>query len=304
MKKIDCQNCDSKEVPLNETLKIEGSIYCSNCFNSHFPDKDVLSNKSVVRELDPSVCFSCNTDFGNMALKQIAQHPICEECEAALNNKIFPTWVKAFFVGILAIVVMAFFWNWKFYEAYNNIKKANASFQVGDYPNASALMQSASEKVPEVEDLKTIADYFKGIDLLAQDKNAEALVAFDACKNKIPPDYNIHQLIIQAKIGVAFDNKDYQGFLAAAKENLGLDSTSSAISLTAIASAYACIYVDKGQEEAKQHTLEYLQKAKEKDSTSKEMADYYNKVEYRLETRNIISSKEFDKQFPNGWTKN
>ena len=273
MIKRDCQNCDAKELPLNETLKIEGTIYCAHCFDTHFPDKDVLSNKSIERELDPTVCSSCNADFGNLALKQIAQHSICETCEAELNTKIFPTWVKAFFVGILAIVVVSFFWNWKFYQAYNNIKKANVSFQVGDYQNASALMQSASKQVPEVEDLKIISDYYIAVDLLAQDKSAEALVAFEACKNKTPPDYHVNQLIIQAKIGAAFDTKDYSGFLAAAKENLGLDTTASAISLTCVASAYACLYADKGQEKDKLHTLEYLNKAKEKDNTSKEMAE-------------------------------
>jgi hypothetical protein len=214
-----------------------------------------------------------------------------------------PNWVKAFFVGILVIVVGSIIWNWNYYAAYMNIKKSNEYFKNGDYFNAALVMKSASEKVPEVEDIKTISIYFNGINLLAKDKCSEALSEFEKCKDKIPQDYNINTLIIQARIGSAFDKKDYNGFLEASKDNLALDST-SAISFASVASAYACLYADKGNGDYKQNSIDYLYKAKQIDSTSKEMKDYYNMVDYRIDSRKIIKREEFIKQFPNGWIKN
>lgn len=302
MRKIDCNICDNKELPLNDTIKIDGKVYCSSCFETHYSDQKKLENRIVEKEIDPTICSSCSKEFGEVELNKISTYPICNDCETTIKNKNFPTWVKGFFIGILVIVVGSFVWNWKYYSAYKNFQKSNEYFQNGDYANATLLMKFASEKVPEVDDIKTLSTYFNGIELLAKDKSLEALKEFEKCKDKIPPDYNIINLIIQAKIGSTFDNKDYNGFLEASKENLALDTT-LAVSLTSVASAYACIYADKGKEDDKQNSLRYLHKAKQIDSTSQEMKAFYNMVEYRIDSRKIIKREDFIKQFPNGWTK-
>lgn len=303
MKRIDCNICENKNIPLNDTIKIDGKVYCSSCFEAHFSDQNDLKDKLVEKEMDPTICSSCNKDFENIELKKISTYPICDECYTIIKNKTFPTWVKGFFIGILVIVILGFVWNWKFYQAYNSIKQSNDFFQKGDYTNASILMNEASKKVPEVEDVKTIAAYFRGIELLSKDKSTEALIEFNKCKDKIPPEYNINRLIIQAKIGSSFDKGDYEGFLEASKEILSIDST-VAFSLTSVASAYACIYADKGKEDAKQNAILYLKKAQAIDDTTKELKAYYNMIEYRIDSRKIIRREDFVKQFPNGWTKN
>ncbi len=302
MRKFICVSCN-KETGLNETVKVDGKAYCNDCFEIQFSDRDKLQGSIVEREIDPTVCANCNKDFGETELNKIATFPVCSECEIAIKKRTFPAWVKAFFIGILVIVVVAFIWNWKFYTAYQNIDKANASFQEGDYAGASLLMKSASEKVPEVEDLKTLAGFYNGIDLLAKDKCAEAEIEFENISNKLPPDFNINTFKIQARLGAAFNNQDYQGFLDASKDYLAMDST-LAYSLTSVASAYACLYASQGKDEYKLSALQYLQRAKQADSTSEEMKSYYNMVEYRIFTRKIIRREEFNKQFPNGWTKN
>jgi hypothetical protein len=303
MKNTDCNICETKNIPLNETIKIDGRIYCKACFETHFSDPKKLKDKIVEKVIDPTICSSCSKDFGEIELKKMGSYPICDDCEVEITNKIFPTWVKGFLIGILVIIIVGFIWNWKFYQAYNNIKQANSMFQVADYENASLLMFKASNVVPEVEDLKTIATYFHGIELLSKDKSKEALNEFNKCKDKIAADYDISRLIIQARIGATFDNKDYEGFLEASKENLALDS-SLAVSLTSVASAYACIYADKGNEDAKANAFTYLNKAKSIDDTTKALKDYYNMVEYRIDSKKIIRREEFIKQFPNGWIKN
>lgn len=303
MKYILCDVCFSKDIPVNNSIKVDNKVYCNSCFDKNFSDEESLKDKLLEKEIDPTICSSCQNDFGSLQLNKISTYPICEECESKIKNKTFPTWVKGFFIGVIAIVIVGFIWNWKFYQAYNNIKLSSEYFKNGDFTNASALMASTSSKVPEVEDLKTLSAYFHGVELLSKDKPEQALIEFNKCKDKLPPDYNISTLIIEAKIGSSFESKDYEGFLEASKENLALDST-NAISLTSVASAYACIYADQDKEDAKQNALHYLAKARAIDSTSKEARSYYNMIEYRIYSKKIIKREEFIKQFPDGWVKN
>src|SRR5262249_26977112 len=125
MKQIDCDICHSRDLPLNETIRIDGKVYCGKCFESSFPDQKVPEDRNVEKDMDPTVCSSCNKDFGDIELKKIAAYPICDECEVKIRNRAFPTWVKAFFAAIMVIVIVAFIWNWKFYQAYNDIQEAN-----------------------------------------------------------------------------------------------------------------------------------------------------------------------------------
>jgi tetratricopeptide (TPR) repeat protein len=303
MKNTACDHCDNKAVPVNDTIKIDGEVFCIPCFESNFTGKKDLEGRLVEKEPDPTICSSCNKDFNDIELKKISRYPVCKECEIKIQNRTFPGWVKGFFAGIVGIVIFSIFWNWKYYQAYINVKKSNEYFIKGDYFTACNLMASASEKVPEVEDLKIISSYFKGIDLLTKDKSSEALIEFNKCKEKLPEDYNISPLISKAKIGSCFDNKDYDGFLSAAKENLESDTT-SANSWASVASAYACIYAEKGKDTAKLQAYKYLEKAESIDSNSTEMKGYYNMIEYRIFTRQIIKREDFIKKFPTGWDKN
>ncbi|MBK9250109.1 MAG: hypothetical protein IPM69_18875 [Ignavibacteria bacterium] len=253
--------------------------------------------------MDPTICFSCSKDFGDRELRKISVYPVCDDCEIMIQNRSFPTWVKGFFVAILLIVIGSWIWNWNFYQAYGNFREALESFSTGDVTNARRLMSLASDEVPEVDDLKTLSRYFHGIELLKEDKSNEALAELTKCQEKLPESYNLQSLIIEAKIGSSFDNKDYHGFLDAAKERLAMDSTSP-VSMTSVASAYACLYAVKGDEEDKNNAVRYLVKSKAIDSTSHEMKEYYSIVEYRLFSRNIIKREDFIKQFPNGWNTN
>src|SRR5262245_50719734 len=127
MKSTDCNICENKNIPLNQTIKIDNKVYCSSCFETNFRDQRDLKNRLIEKEFDPTICSSCSNDFGSIELKKISVYPICDACEIKIKNKTFPIWVKGFFVGVLAIVIIGFIWNWKYYQAYNNIKRSNQS---------------------------------------------------------------------------------------------------------------------------------------------------------------------------------
>lgn len=302
MREVTCESCNREDTPLNNSVKVDGVIYCNSCFNQKFPEKKDIKDKKVEVEYDPTVCTNCNKDFGRTVLNKISNYPICNECAESMENRSFPNWVKLFFIGILAIVAFSFYWNWRFYSSYANIKKSNDSFLNRDYVKAADLMQTASEQVPEVEEISSLAHFYRGISFMAADKSTEALGEFDKCAGKLPDDYNLYSYILQARMGSGFDQKDYKLFLSAAEDFLKSDTT-AAMSWASVASAYACLYAQTGADSLKVLSDKYINRAKEIDNTSKDLLEYYNRIDHRITTREILSGAEFIMRYPNGWVK-
>lgn len=302
MKHISCEHCDNNRVPINETVKVDGSIFCKSCFESTFTEKEQLKGKKIEKELDSTICSSCGKDNGSLELNKISKYPICEECDKKIRNKTFPKWVKAFLVFILAIVVFGFYWNWRYYQAYSLLKQSGVASSKGDFNLAYNNVNKASQKVPEVQDLRILTSYYRGINLLSEDKSTEALEEFNKCIGHMPEDFKLDVLLIEARIGSSFEKKDYSGFLEATKEYLAIDTT-IADSWAAVASAYAAVYASSGADSAKRRSYEYIEKAKSIDSTSKDLKEYFNMIEYRIYSRQILKREDFTKLYPNGWTK-
>lgn len=302
MKKITCHDCASPDIPQNESLKVDDLDYCIPCAEKNFPDDASVAGKKVEKHHDPTVCVECATDFGDTILPKLAHYPICEPCQATIRQKAFPTWVKAFLAGIAAIVIFSIFWNWKYYEAYADVQTANDYAAKGDYTKGALFMQSASSIVPEVEDLKTLTNFYQGVGYLQTDQGEKALITLQKCQGKLPDDYHLAALILNAQVGTTFDKKDYDGFLKANRAQFEMDST-LVDNWYGVASAYSCLYVTKGDEIHKTQAEHYLAGAHKIDSISVESKFYSNMIEYRLANHKMITRQEFKKQFPHGWTK-
>ena len=246
-----------------------------------------------------SICAFCNTPIEEGQYgKMIAGYPSCISCTESVARKTFPTWVKVFLSAILLITIGAFFWNWRFYTAFQTLKTAHADLEKEQYADAAMHMAEAARKVPEVKDLQALANYYAGLSFLRQDKGKEALAAFEKCQYQIPEDMGIKELMLNAKIDAAFDSKDYTGFVEASKEFLALDTTNANAYCT-LASAYACIYADKSIPEAKANALHYLQLSKEKDTThDAELAAYQAFVRHRIDSKSIITFDAYTTLYP------
>jgi hypothetical protein len=302
MKKVICSVCNEPDKPMDDTIKIEGHIFCVSCFDKHFSDESKLEGKLIEKDHDPTICCQCLKDFGDKELDMISIYPVCEDCKIEIKNKTFPTWVKAFLAAVVLITITGFIWNWKYYTAYKNLDHLNEVVEAGDMSAAAALMTETSELVPQVEDFKALAAYYRGIEFLNQDESEKALLEFNICRVQLPEDFGAESLWQQAKIGVCFDNQDYNGFLKACMTLLE-SNEGQPLMLTAVASAYACLFVDEGTEIYKDQAEAYLENAKMIDDSTEEMKNYYDRVEHRIQSKTIITSEEFEKKFPNGWTK-
>ena len=99
--------------------------------------------------------------------------------------------------------------------------------------------------------------------------------------------------------GAAFENKDYDGFLAIAqrqsKQYPGPETAGE------VASALACKYAVTGDPSYKKQSEEMLQVAEQGSQQSpdarKGFEEYAERIRYRLETRQIISKTEYDQKF-------
>ncbi|HEY5747137.1 MAG TPA: hypothetical protein VIU12_13720 [Chryseolinea sp.] len=301
MRHVTCSHCNRTDVPVNESLHIDDVVFCHTCVNATFTE-DQLKGRNVVNEFDPTVCSSCSKDFGDTTLAKVAQYPMCPACAKAIEKKSFPTWVKAFFIGILVVVVFSTIYNWRFIEGYKEMNAATRAMQAKDYKTAARNLSAAFGHVPEQQDLKHLAHYCQGVTFLEEDNSTAALSELQACVDFMPEDYEIPQLIVRARLGATFDTKNYDQYLQVAKEHLRVDSTEG-YRWSVMASAYACWYATTKTDSAKIQYNICRSNALVLDNSAEMMAQI-NRMDHRFETGEIITAEEFAKRFPNGWIKN
>jgi len=302
MEPITCFVCKKENVPFEDAHEINKAHYCTECVEKE-TQTEPTTEVGPDDTLNESVCAFCNTEHEGKILPKHSVYPICDNCKTDLDKSIFPLWVKLFFAGVLALVIFSIFWNWRFFSAYNDIKKSNSYYTSADVAKAAGYMQHAAENVPESKDVVAMASYFTALKLLQEDKSAAALVELEKCKDLPEESFHINQLTLQAEMGVGYDTRDYNLFLKAAKDNLQLDTTQS-YAWASVASAYACLYAQKGADSLKTLALRNLKTAKSIDSVSAEYKEYSGRILYRLNTKNIINKQEYDKLYPNGYTSN
>lgn len=246
-----------------------------------------------------SVCRFCNKDFEGQTLQKISVYPICDDCKANLDQQIFPLWVKAFFVGILALVIFSVVWNWRFFDGYLNLKQSVKAFSEGRSSDAARIAAKVHDDVPEAADLQNLYYYYNGYDQLTKDHSAQALAEFNKIDSVMPAEFRLDELKLQARAGAAFDNKNYADFLAASKQIKALDAENAAAVLE-VASAYSCLYAQNGTDSAKQGAIRYMADAKSK-SKDTSNDDYFQLINYRLDTKQMLTRQQFKQKFPHGY---
>jgi hypothetical protein len=300
MRFVTCTVCGNDQTPVNTSLIVDDIVYCEKCLKDKYPIPDEMQSRKVIHQFDPTVCSNCSKDFGEYPLRLYGTYPMCDDCQHATEARILPTWVKGFFVGIVALVVFSLVWNWRFIDAYYELKKADAVLASGSLQEVAAYYKNLSGKLPENSELSALASYYNGIQLMENDKGAEALAAFKNAES-LPENFHVQLYILQAAASKSFDEKDYRGFVEVTSR-LALYDT-SAISKAQLASGYACLYAVEKSDSTKSLALYYLQDATSRGDTSRFLSEYVNRIEHRLATGQIIDKKTFESQFPNGWTK-
>jgi hypothetical protein len=288
---------------MDEALKVRGVLVCVACAESIFKNEKIQRNQ-VQKQIDPTICIGCGLDNGDADLAMLGQLPVCQACETLFKNRPFPGWIKGALVAMVILVISILAWNSRFIRAYYELRCFASEMAMGDLQRGAPHFISASRLVPENVELQTYGAFYEGVLLLGQDKSAEALKLLQSCVGRVAAETNIDELIMDAKVGVAFDQGDYDQFLQLALE-MDAKHKDDPVYAEQLASAYACKYAETQNEQYKIKSLAALDRSKTLVSLKPEFqtfyADYEQRILHRLYTREIISRNEFQKRYPNGW---
>lgn len=304
MKQITCADC-ALEFSVNQTLKVAGKVVCNACADKILSDKHLKTKPTVEQQTDPTICVKCGKDNGRIDFHAVAGLPVCPQCESSVRNRPFPQWIKVAMIVVGGLVVFSFARNMRFMKGYVQLKASHKFLDAGEIEKAAASLNAAATCIPERKELRAVACFYDGAVLMRQEKWDQAIARLNSCGGSLPSHLQpvAEESIMNAKIGIAFDSKDYDGFidLAIQVQNKHPDDTTYA---GQIASAYACKYAQSGDEQFKKQALESLEKAgaaSRKTNSPEVFENYKQRILHRLYTREVIDHKAFVSRFPNGW---
>jgi hypothetical protein len=192
---------------------------------------------------------------------------------------------------------------------------AKAYFLTGDAAKAFKAIQrhnNGSFEHPddslfvEVKDLSDRANraYEKADDaskLAAQPGKAEeAFQKIREAASIYPESTALAEVVPAFEIGVAFEKKDYDRFLLLAQD-IAQKTPASAQKVGQLASALACKYAVTGDPALRQRAETTLEEArllaKASPDQAREFSEYEERIQYRLKSREIIDTPEFNRRF-------
>ena len=307
MRRAVCGQCGGA-FSTNEMAMVLDQALCVKCAEERLNREPELRTRegAVAQVVDPTVCVRCGADHGEIEWEPVAGMPMCEECAHLLRHYPFPRWVKAAALTVVALVAVAFYVHRHQYSALFNLVRAERAAMQGDWERASQYSETAAQRVPGNADLQTTAAAYKGMWLATQEKMGEALPYLHTAAAAAPPDAAIHEFIVMVECGAAFDAQDYDKFLAKERQLLERDPDNP-IHMLGVASAYACQYAVSGEDRYRQDSEEHIRQAgtrmSDAEPAMRTMAEEYTmRIRHRLATREIISQKEFQARYPDGWT--
>ena len=298
-----CERC-SQEFPMNETIKLKDQVVCLKCGEAIVEEltekeKELDLAKLIERQVDPTICVFCEHDNDETELEKVAGLPACPRCEQNLRRRPFPLWVKIALFIVLALTAFSLVRNRRFFFGYRAMKKSFRAAAKGDFTAAAHLMESAQSHVPESRALHISACYFRAVSIIRSDGDCTEAIRLLEPYRQFFGAAMIDPLLDTARMSVAFYNKDYDRFLKLALASLRKEPKNP-LQHARVASAYACKYAETGDDRYKRESLAYLKKAEK--LTTPEMRlpfkEYHDRILHRMETREILSRKEYYKRFP------
>jgi hypothetical protein len=299
MKRTACERC-AGEFPLGDTYDVYGKTLCQDCADRELRERSrsrkPIEDSRINRNTDPTVCAKCGFDNGGEELETAGGIPFCPRCHQGMLRRPFPGWVKVAFAIVLALAAYSLARNMRFIRGYVEMKQAARAADALDLEGAVRLTQAAAGHVPESREVQAVADFYRALYLITvEDDCTEALRLLERCESVFGPE--IAPVKRSAEAGAAFERKDYDAFLQKQLELLEL-SGEEPMAFAGVASAYACKYADTGEERFREKALQYLAKAEELAPLGDEgLAEYKKRIMHRIESREIISAKEYQEKF-------
>ncbi|MCE9600470.1 MAG: hypothetical protein K8S54_21105 [Spirochaetia bacterium] len=207
-------------------------------------------------------------------------------------------------MGSLALItLLGFVVNFSYIHAFIKLKQANLALGRGETELAYQHVQGAIVLVPNSKDLELIAPMYQGIMLMSKGDSQGALEPFRRFAKNFPQDEGARRFLLEAQAGAYFDQHNYPGFFQASQELARL-YPEDPFMLMQESSAAACMYAVTSMEVYKKLSLLFLAEAHKRLRADDENARVYEaRINHRLNTREIISSREFEERFGHGEAK-
>ncbi len=300
MRQISCAACQAN-VPMSEAFSIAERSLCMTCADQFVKErgKGGMKRGEISRLVDPTICVHCSADGGQEEWPTVANLPACTKCENFIRNRPYPGWLKISFVVFMCVAVAAFVYNMRFFLAYVEIVQANHALKEGRIQDVIKHYAAAGDRMPEVPELAI----YKAQQLASEDKDDEATAIIRKWQGKMPPHLreSFHEVELNVQMSQAFDRHDYDAFLDLAQQLVRSHPDDSSY-LASVASAYACKYAKTGDAKFRDEAKQTLDQAREHAGNQMdEFKEYESRILYRLQTREIITEKQFHEKFPNGW---
>ena len=304
MRHVICERC-GETAPVNQCFLALGKTVCGPCLERMKGRGAEFRTEEALRPLtDPTVCANCGADNGDEELPALAGAPVCSTCAEHFRKYPFPTWVKVSFLVVLILAAYSLIANVRFLQGYSEAKRADRAYESGDIERASRLMDAAADHVPECEDYKAAAMFFRGIRLLVvEDKPAEAAEELRTCKQRWGSGETLDFYLKEAEGSAAFLAKDYDTFLERSRELAKLVPSEPMV-VAGLASALACKYAVTGEERFRRESVQTLSRATELAPAGDEnFRKCARRIRHRIETRQIVTRQEYERRFPDGHEK-
>jgi hypothetical protein len=296
---ITCPGCQRAEVPMKDCYRIGDHLKCAQCAERDFPTESDRSAAKAVSLADMGTCGFCGKQKPEVTIKDMSGSPVCTACSQNLISRPFPTWVKAFFAGVLLLVGVSMAWNWRFFQAQRTLEELGETVREGDVEATLAGIKRFEDLVPESFGLQAARYYYEGIQALQQDSSEKALRLFEETHAYAPGEFELDYYITQARLGFAFDQGNYHEFLHESRKLGGL-IPEDPMRFAYLASAHACLYASTDNALHRDSAEHFLAQA-HVDGDSAAVAEYEARIRYRLHSKEIVSSKEYYARFPEGW---
>jgi tetratricopeptide (TPR) repeat protein len=214
----------------------------------------------------------------------------------------FPFWIKASFVGLLALAASSVIYNYPFADALFTAWRAARAWEAKETDDAIQLMDRALRIVPDCPTFRRESAVYHAVQLVHQGRPREAASMLVEMDRLLPGSQVVHEYAVQAEMHTAYQDKRYDVMLEKALEVQKLIPNSVIVSRN-LAWAYACRYAETGDPVLKEKALQTLAAAAELHVTEPgasgaTLQRFQRRIRYILDTRAIIEPKEFDKRFP------
>jgi tetratricopeptide (TPR) repeat protein len=194
---------------------------------------------------------------------------------------------------------------------------AKANLMIGDLAGAQAFLKQREQF--ESDDLFTEVSNFWKRAMDAYDKadkaskleesgqDEQAAKLMHEASSEYPQSVDLAVSAMHLDAGVAFDRKDYDAFLRISTAELEKEPNNPAI-VAGVSSAMACKYAVTGDPAFRKQSEDTLAKAQvlaQRSAEEKSSFDSYSqRIRYRLATREIIDTKEYNRRFGKQEAKN